>query len=63
MPLKKIEEELPKSQFMRVHRSYIIALNKIDSVERNQVIINNHRINISEPYREVFQEFLKNKSL
>lgn len=63
MPLKKIEEELPKSQFMRVHRSYIIALNKIDSVERNQVIINNHRITISEPYREVFQEFLKNKSL
>ncbi|WP_332025175.1 LytTR family DNA-binding domain-containing protein [Kaistella sp.] len=34
MTLKKLEEELPKNNFMRVHRSYIVALDKIEQIER-----------------------------
>ncbi|MCB0632700.1 MAG: LytTR family DNA-binding domain-containing protein [Saprospiraceae bacterium] len=63
MTLKKVEEELPADQFMRIHRSYIIALDKIDTVERNQVIINDQRITVSEPYRPAFHEFLERNSL
>ena len=39
MSLKKLEEELPSEQFMRVHRSYIISLEKIEAIERNHVVI------------------------
>jgi len=58
MTLKKLEEELPKNNFMRVHRSYIVALDKIEQIERNQLIINNQRINISEAYRNHFRKFM-----
>ena len=58
MTLKKLEEELPKNNFMRVHRSYIVALDKIEQIERNQLIINKQRINISEAHREVFRKFM-----
>jgi DNA-binding LytR/AlgR family response regulator len=63
MTLKKVEAELPADQFMRIHRSYIVALDKIDEVERNQVIINGQRITVSEPYRPAFHQFLEQRSL
>ncbi|WP_258454610.1 LytTR family transcriptional regulator DNA-binding domain-containing protein [Chryseobacterium taklimakanense] len=43
---------------MRVHRSYIVALDKIEQIERNQLIINNQRINISEAYPDHFRKFM-----
>lgn len=58
MTLQKLEEELPRNNFMRVHRSYIVALDKIEQVERNQLIINNQRINIFEAHREDFRKFM-----
>jgi len=64
MSLKSFEEEiLPPAAFMRVHRSYIIALDKIQFVERSQVIINDLRITIGEPYKEQFQNYLSGKTL
>ncbi|MCK9218953.1 MAG: LytTR family DNA-binding domain-containing protein [Bacteroidales bacterium] len=63
MTLKSIEEELPEHKFMRVHRSFIIALNKIQSIERGQVIINSHRITVAEQYKEKFQNFVTNNSV
>lgn len=62
MTLKKMESQLGTSKFMRIHRSFIIALHKIDEIERNQVIINKKRITISEPYRDTFQQFISNNS-
>jgi two-component system, LytTR family, response regulator len=41
---------LPTDKFVRIHRSYIVALNKIDKAERNQVTINNTQIPIGEAY-------------
>lgn len=63
MSLKKMEEELPSQQFMRIHRSYIISLNKIKSIERNQVVIRDKKINISDQYKEIFQEYVQKNSL
>lgn len=61
--LKKLEEELPSSQFMRVHRSFIVALDKIDHIERNQIIIGDQRITIAEQYRGLFHEFISKRSI
>lgn len=61
--LKKLEEELPVSKFMRVHRSYIIALNKIQAVERSQAIINFQYIPIADQFKQEFQDFIGRNSL
>lgn len=64
MSLKALTEDLPAEKFMRVHRSFIIALNHIQSVERSQAIMcNNERITIAEQYREQFQRFISGKSI
>ncbi len=62
MSLKTIEEQLPGNKFMRIHRSFVIALDKISMVERGQVIINNQRISIAEQYKDRFHQFIENKS-
>ncbi|MEL4308323.1 LytR/AlgR family response regulator transcription factor [Joostella sp. CR20] len=61
--LKSLEEELPKNQFMRVHRSYIVALKSIEEVERSQIIINGKRITVSEQYKPDFLNFINDNSL
>lgn len=61
--LKRLEEVLPSDKFMRIHRSYIIGLDKIEQIERGQVIIQDVRITISEQYRPVFTSFMNSKSL
>jgi DNA-binding LytR/AlgR family response regulator len=49
---------------MRIHRSFIIALDKIQMVERSQIIINPKiRISIADQYKEKFQEFISGKSM
>ena len=59
MSLKKLEEDLPPEQFMRVHRSFIVALDKVEVVERNQVVFGNQRITIAEHCEEAFFEKIK----
>jgi two-component system LytT family response regulator len=62
--LKTIEDKLPSGRFMRVHRSYIVNLERIRIIERNQIIFdNNIRIPVSEQYKSRFQEFLNKNSL
>jgi len=63
MSLKTLEQELPEDRFMRVHRSFIVALDKISVVERSQIIINNERITVAEQYKEKFHAFIEKKSL
>ncbi|MFD2541457.1 LytR/AlgR family response regulator transcription factor [Lacinutrix gracilariae] len=63
MSLKSLEEELPDTQFMRVHRSFIVSLHNIDVIERSQIIINEQRITVSEQYKPKFLEFINNNSL
>ncbi len=62
MSLKSLEAELPKTQFMRVHRSFIVSLKNIEEIERSQIIINKQRITVSEQYKPKFLEFVNNNS-
>ena len=50
--LKAIEEKLPPQRFLRVHRSYIVALDKIESLERNRLTISGELIPVAETYQE-----------
>jgi len=63
LSMKSLEEKLPENKFMRVHRSYIVNLEKVTTVERFTIISDDkHRIPVSENYKEKFQAFLKKKS-
>jgi two-component system, LytTR family, response regulator len=50
---------LPADKFVRVHRSYLVAANKIDKVERHQVTINNMRIPVSEAFAQNLNALFK----
>ena len=63
LSLKKLNEELPKENFMRVHRSFIVSLEKIEIVEKNQIVFGKQRITIAEPYREQFENFINERSI
>lgn len=56
--MKNMEDLLPQERFMRVHRSFIINLDHIDSVARNVVQIGGHQIAVSDNYKDNFQRFL-----
>jgi DNA-binding LytR/AlgR family response regulator len=56
--LKSMEELLPSDQFMRVHRSFIVALDHIDSVSKNVINIGNQSIAVGDNYKEPFLEFM-----
>ncbi|WP_346853929.1 LytTR family DNA-binding domain-containing protein [uncultured Draconibacterium sp.] len=61
--LKSLEAKLPESKFMRVHRSFIVNLEKIDTIERSRIIFGKVYIPVSDQYKEKFQEFLDNNFL
>jgi two-component system, LytTR family, response regulator LytT len=56
--MKLLESKLPESKFMRVHRSFIVNLEKIDTIERSRIIFGKTYIPVSDQYKEKFQEFL-----
>lgn len=56
--LKALEEKLPATRFMRVHRSFIIALDKITSMTKNSVQIGKKQISIGDQYKEAFAQFM-----
>jgi len=60
--LKNIEDILPKSNFMRIHRSYIVNLNHIVTVEHNRIIYNSKEfIVVSDTYLNKFMEFINTR--
>ncbi|MBT8301882.1 MAG: LytTR family DNA-binding domain-containing protein, partial [Maribacter sp.] len=64
MSMKKMEEFLPKTNFMRVHRSFIVNLDKITTVERNRIVFDkNTYIPVSEQYKPKFQKYLDDNFL
>lgn len=57
--LKVIEEQLPKDKFMRVHRSFIVNLDKVKVIDRNRIVFDNKvHIPIGDQYKETFQAFI-----
>lgn len=61
--MKKMEETLPSAQFIRVHKSYIIALDKIESIERSRIAICGKIIPIGDTYRDEFFKRIENKNI
>jgi two-component system LytT family response regulator len=57
--LKVIEEQLPKDKFMRVHRSFIVNLDRVKVIDRNRIVFDNKvHIPIGDQYKESFQAFI-----
>ena len=56
--LKMVESKLPIQHFMRVHRSFIVNLNKVNTIERSRIVFGKVYIPISEQYKDSFQSFL-----
>ena len=54
MSMKSITDKLPVKQFMRVHKSYIISMDKISSVRKNRIYIEHFVIPVSDSYRDEF---------
>lgn len=61
--LKLLETKLPESAFMRVHRSFIVNLEKIDTIERSRIVFGKVYIPVSDQYKEKFQEFVNKNFL
>ncbi len=63
MNLKKLEDHLPSPEFMRIHRSYIVHMNKIEVVDRLRVVFGNTYIPISDSYKETVMNYIDNHTL
>ena len=59
--LKTLEEGLPKQRFLRVHKSYMVAIEKIDSIERSRIFIRDVVIPIGDTYREIFFKAIEHR--
>ena len=61
--MKNMEEKLPRSRFMRVHRSYIVQMNKVKTLDKGQIIFGKVRIPISDTYKNDILEYLNRHTL
>lgn len=53
--LKALEEKLPSAKFMRIHRSFIVCLDKINAISKNSIFIGKTEITVGEQYKEAFK--------
>ena len=63
MNLKTVEEMLPRSRFARVHRSYIVNVDRVKKIERARIVFGDVVIPISDTYKESFLKLLSSRSL
>ncbi|NCA84560.1 MAG: response regulator transcription factor [Clostridia bacterium] len=60
LSMKALEAQLPGSQFMRVHRSFIVSLNRITTIERMRIVFDDDvYIPVSEQYQKPFREWME----
>ena len=59
--MKQLEEVLPANRFVRVHKSFIVALDKITSIERQEIHIKDRIIPIGNTYQEHFNKLLETR--
>jgi DNA-binding LytR/AlgR family response regulator len=63
LSLKSVEERLNSNKFMRIHKSYLIALDKIDKIQKTHLIIQGNEIPIGEGYRPLLHKYITGKNL
>ena len=63
LTMKAVEQMLPSDQFLRIHRSYIVAIDKIRKIDRNDcVYIGKEIIHVPDGYQQTFRNFLETRS-
>ncbi|OKL39609.1 LytR/AlgR family response regulator transcription factor [Pontibacter flavimaris] len=63
LSMNKMMEKLPDSKFLRVHRSFIVSLQKIDSIEKSRIRIGNKEIPIGEVYKDAFLKWVEENNI
>lgn len=63
LSLSSVEEQLPQQDFIRIHRSFIIAIDKIKEIERNTLVVLDTRLQVGNNYREVLKKRVNEKKL
>lgn len=64
MSLKSLERSLPERSFMRVHRSYIVNLQQISTIERNRILFSENRsVPVADQYKTAFRKFIEQSFL
>jgi two-component system, LytTR family, response regulator LytT len=61
--LKLLETKLPSTNFMRVHRSFIVNLDQVHTIDRFRIVLGSIYIPVSDQYKDKFQQFLDNSLL
>jgi len=61
--LKVLEAKLPAGKFMRIHRSFIVNLQMVDTVDRNRIVFGKLYIPVGDQYKEKFEEYLRKNFL
>jgi len=56
--MKDLAGSLPSSRFLRIHRSYIVNIDKITTIDRNRLVFGNQYLPISESFKDEYNEFL-----
>ena len=63
MSLKSMEEQVAKSGFLRIHKSYIVSIAHLSSIRKTSVFVGDAELPVGESYREALQKFIEGKSL
>lgn len=59
----ELQNSLPENLFMRIHKSYIVALDKIEAMDKDHVLINRIKIPVGITYKRELSEWLKNRQV
>jgi two-component system, LytTR family, response regulator len=63
LSMNKMMEKLPETKFLRVHRSFIVALQKIDSIEKSRIRVGSKEIPIGEVYKDHFLKWVEENNI
>ena len=61
--MKMMEERLPSSHFIRVHRSFIVQKSKIKVIDRGRLVFGKEYIPVSDSYKQELQNYLNEKTM
>ena len=61
--MKNVEERLPSDTFMRIHKSHIVNIDRIEAFENNHIRIGDNKLPIGGGYKDDFLAFIESKKL
>lgn len=63
MNMKKMEDSLPSPEFLRIHRSYIVHMPKVKTIEHSRIVIGENYLPVSDSYKDELQHYLDSHTL